>query len=269
MNAENTGTAKTTFDHGTGRLIPSGDAEIYVEEAGNPGGRALLLLHGGFGSLEDFNGIAPALGARFRLVGVDSRGHGRSSLGAGRLSYRLLAEDIGRIVEALGLGEYDILGFSDGGIAAYRRAMQGDPKLGKLVTVGANWEMRESDGSWKMIRGMTGKKWKRYYPASYESYMRRNPKPDFDAFSARVIAMWTDLGPDGYPGARMRRIRNEILVVRGDSDPLTSLESMAGLREVAGKASFLNIPFAGHAAFDDAREVFLLCVQAFLGAGVP
>lgn len=253
------------FDHTSGRLIPCGDAEIYVEEKGNPKLPVLLMLHGGFGSMEDFNAIAPAFGSQFMLVGIDSRGHGRSSLGDVKLSYKLLADDLAQVVDSLGLDEFSILGFSDGGIAAYRYAAGQDPRLRKIVTVGSSWEMSENEPAWEMISGMTGEIWKAAYPLSHENYMRLNPTPDFNLFAAAVLAMWTDLGPDGHPGPIMRGVTNEILLVRGDNDPLTSLESMAKLRSSLKNSSFLNIPFAGHTAFDDAPEVFLRSVDKFFG----
>ena len=64
------------FTHESGRAIPCGDASIFAEETGHPDGPVLILLHGGFGTIEDFNPILPALGRHFRLIGIDSRGHG-------------------------------------------------------------------------------------------------------------------------------------------------------------------------------------------------
>lgn len=65
--------------------------------------------------------------------------------------------------------------------------------------------------------------------------------------------------------ALVSKIAHEMLVVRGDSDPLTSLDGMASLRAKVKNASFLNIPFAGHVAFDDAPDMFLQAVGTFLG----
>lgn len=261
-------TIETTFDHTTGHFISCGDAKIYVEEKGNPELPVLLMLHGGFGSVEDFNAIAPALGSQFRLIGVDSRGHGKSSLGIVKLSYKLLADDLAQVIDSLGLQEFSILGFSDGGIAAYRYAARQDPRLRKIVTVGSSWEMSENEPAWEMISGMTGEIWKSKFPFSYDSYMRLNPMPDFDRFAAAVVGMWTDLSPDGHPGPLTSKITNEILMVRGDNDPLTSLDSMAKLRSSAKNMSFLNIPFACHIAFDDAPEVFLRTVGKFFGVAL-
>jgi len=257
-----------TFDHTSGCFISCGDARIYVEEKGNPELPVLILLHGGFGNVEDFNTIAPVLGERFRLMGIDSRGHGKSSLGTGKLSYALLANDLAQVINSLELQEFSILGFSDGGIATYHYAARQDPRLRKIVTVGARWEMSQDEPAWKMLSGMTGAIWKTTFPSSYESYMRLNPKPDFDRFAANLVDMWTDLSPDGHPGTRMSQITNEMLIVRGDKDPLTSLDSMAKLRKFAKNISLLNIPFAEHVAFNDAPEIFLRAVGKFFNVAL-
>lgn len=261
-------TAGNTFDHGSGRCISCGDAEIYVEEKGNPDLPVLLMLHGGFGSIEDFNTIVPALSREFRLIGVDSRGHGKSSLGAGKLSYRLLTDDLAQVINFLDLKDFNILGFSDGGITAYRYAAGQDPRLGKIVTVGAGWEMSKNDPAWGRLSGMTGEIWKKAFPSSYESYMRLNPEPDFDRFAKAVVPMWTDLSPAGRPGVLMGQIKNEMLIVRGDNDPLTTIESLAKLRGITKSVNILNIPFAGHVAFDDAPDVFLKTTGRFFGVSL-
>ncbi|HON91282.1 MAG TPA: alpha/beta hydrolase [Sedimentisphaerales bacterium] len=256
---------RNTFDHTTGRLVASGDAEIYVEEIGISDGPVLLMLHGGFGTIEDFNTITPILSRHFRLIGIDSRGHGRSSLGSTKLSYKTLTDDLRTVINVLDLRRFSILGFSDGGVVAYRYAAEKDNRLQKVVTVGASWEMNEKEPCWEMISGMTGEAWKGMFPASYDTYMRLNPKPDFDTFSRNVVTMWTDLSTDGHPGENMRDIVADMLVIRGDNDFLTNLESMARLKSMTEKVNFLNVPFAEHVAFDESPEIVLGAMGKFLG----
>ncbi len=256
------------FEHVSGRYISCGNTKIYVEEKGNPDLPVLIMLHGGFGNMEDFNTIVPALSRKFRLIGIDSRGHGKSSLGTGKLSYKLLTDDLAQIIDFLELKEFNILGFSDGGITAYRYAARQDPRLRKIVTVGARWEMSKNDPAWGILSGMTGDIWKKMFPSSYENYMRLNPEPDFDDFSKVVVAMWTDLSIDGHPGTLTGQIDNEILVIRGDKDPLTSLESLVRLRGTVKNRSLLNIPFAEHVAFSNEPEVFLRTVGEFFGVAL-
>lgn len=255
----------TTFGHTAGRFVASGDAEIYVEEIGISNGPVLLMLHGGFGTIEDFNTIAPTLSRHFRLIGIDSRGHGRSSLGSTKLSYKTLTDDLKAVINALDLRVFSIFGFSDGGVVAYRYAAGKDTRLQKVVTVGASWEMNEHEPCWEMISGLTGEAWKGMFPASYDAYMRLNPKPDFDAFSRSVVTMWTDLSTDGHPEESMRGIAADMLVIRGDNDFLTNLESMARLKAMTEKVNFLNVPFAEHVAFDESPDIVLPAMGKFLG----
>ena len=258
--------SRDMFDHETGRLVTSGDADIYVEEIGNTAGPVLIMLHGGFGTIEDFNTITPPLSRHFRLIGIDSRGHGRSGLGNTKLSYKTLTDDLKAVIDALDLREFDLFGFSDGGVVAYRYAAGKDARLKKIVTVGASWEMSENEPCWEMLSGMTGEAWKGMFPASYDTYMRLNPKPDFDAFSTSVVSMWTDLSPDGHPDESMRNITTDMLVIRGDNDFLTNLESMARLKSMTEKVNFLNVPFAEHVAFDESPEIVLRAIGKFLGS---
>jgi len=256
-------TIENQFDHVSGRYISCDDAKIYVEEKGNPDSPLLLMLHGGFGNIEDFNSIVPHLSRKFRLVGIDSRGHGKSDLGSETLSYKRMTDDLSQVVNTLRLEDFGILGFSDGGIVAYRYTAMHDPKICKVVTVGARWEMNITDPAWGMLSGMTEEIWKGMFPASYESYMRINPEPDFSRFSRAVVAMWIDLSADGHPGSMMNQVKSEILVVRGDKDPLTSLESMTRLNGILTNMHYLNIPFAEHVAFNDAPNVFFESIGKF------
>jgi len=252
------------FDHKAGRIVVSGDAGIYVEEIGNPDGPVLLMLHGGFGTIEDFNSITPSLSRHFRIVGIDSRGHGKSSLGGTGLSYKTLTDDLIAVINALDLRQFSIFGFSDGGVVAYRYAAEKNLKLQKIVTVGASWEMNQNEPCWEMIASMTGEAWREMFPESYDIYMRLNPNPDFDVFSRSVIAMWTDLSVDGHPEEKMRDIATEMLVIRGDNDFLTNLESMARLKTMNKKVYFLNVPFAEHVAFDESPEIIFPAISKFL-----
>ena len=81
--------------------------------------------------------------------------------------------------------------------------------------------------------------------------------------TVRILSMWTDLGEDGYPGKRMAETVAPLLMVRGDLDPLTSLESMAGLRALRPDVHVLNIPFAEHVAFAESPEIFLRAAEMF------
>ena len=58
----------TTFTHQDGQYVEVAGARLYCEQQGNPQGPALVFLHGGFGDIETFNAITPALAERVRAA---------------------------------------------------------------------------------------------------------------------------------------------------------------------------------------------------------
>lgn len=254
----------TTFTHSSGQHLSIGDASIYFETAGNPTGQPFVLLHGGLGALADFNGILARLPAQFRYIGVDLRGHGKSTLGSARLSYERYQADVEAVLEHLGIRSFYLLGFSDGGIVSYRMAAHTPARVQKLITLGAQWRISADDPTFEMLGSLTGEMWEEMFPESVEYYEKVNPQPDFDALVKAGVEVWTDTGSTGYPHETVRNIQAPLLIVRGDEDHLLSLTEVVELRDRVQGTSFMNIPFAGHAAHEEATDVFIACVNDFL-----
>jgi pimeloyl-ACP methyl ester carboxylesterase len=120
------------------RVVPVGDIEMAVAEAGD-GGRPLLLLHGFTGAKEDFtfeHGWLDQLAERgFHAVAPDHRGHGGSSKPDAEAAYSfdILADDALGLVETLGWGRFSLLGHSMGGMVAQIVAGRVPERLAALV----------------------------------------------------------------------------------------------------------------------------------------
>jgi pimeloyl-ACP methyl ester carboxylesterase len=258
--------ALSRFDHESGYPLDIDGAKIYCEEVGDSRGHPLLLLHGGLGSMEDFNRIVPRFGPGFRVIGIDSRGHGKSTLGPAELSYARLEQDLRRIVVRLRLREFSLIGFSDGGIVAYRLASRGLFKIQKLVTIGSHWELKGNDPVRELLSTVTSESWRKKFPDSYEAYQRLNPQPDFDRLVPAVVTMWLDSSTSGYPGKAVDDISCDLLIVRGQRDNLVSMPAVAELAGRVGNSRLLEIPRAGHAAFNDQPETFMQALNEFFKA---
>ncbi|MER5457748.1 alpha/beta fold hydrolase [Micromonospora sp. NPDC002389] len=100
-------------------------------------GRPLVLLHGGFGAVETFAAIRPALAQRRRVISVDLPGHGRTADVDRPMRYESMADDVAALIGHLGLGPVDVLGFSLGGGVGLRMAVQHRQMLRRLVVVSA------------------------------------------------------------------------------------------------------------------------------------
>lgn len=240
------------FNHQSGKNIDIHGAQIYVEEIGHKSAFPLVFLHGGFGSIQDFNPLLDKIEGNFRFIGIDTRGHGRSTLGNESLSYELLQNDVENILEQLGISKCYLVGFSDGGITAYHLAIKNPSLVLKIVTIGADWCPPNLDLQARFL-ALTTESWKKRFPESVELYNSLNPQANFEILMKKVITMW--LNPSGYPQERLKEIRSELLIIRGDEDHLMPRSSTTTLSEYLPAAKLLNIPFAGHAAHADQSEI--------------
>jgi pimeloyl-ACP methyl ester carboxylesterase len=130
--------AVSSESHG-GRYLEINGVQLYSETYGH-GLPAVAVLHGGLGSIVDMHNQIRALADKRLVIAIDSRGHGRSSDGALPLSYGLMADDTSKLLERLGLGTVDIVGWSDGGIIGLDLAMHHPERVRRLVAIGANFD---------------------------------------------------------------------------------------------------------------------------------
>ena len=253
-----------TFDHKSGEHLEIDGARIYYETHGDENSPVLLFLHGGFGTMEDFNGIVSNLEKKYRIIGIDSRGQGKSTLGTELLTYERMQRDVERIIEHLGVKKLSIIGFSDGGITAYRLVSLTALKIEKLVTISSRWHLKNAEATRDLLANITGESWRKKFPETYELYQKLNAEPDFDMLTESLVKMWLDPNSSGYANEKVKNISCPLLIVRGDDDHLILKEAVVELSETVKNARFFNIPFAAHAAFKDQPEMFMIGLNEFL-----
>lgn len=251
------------FDHESGRHFDIEGAKIYVEVKGDSSLEPLLFLHGGLGNIEDFNGIIPLLANKHRIIGIDSRGQGASTLGSRKLTYGRVQKDVEVILKELDVENVSLVGFSDGGIVAYRLACLSRLKVEKLVVIGARCHVDDERETAGILGSTTAKRWKSKFPKTVEKCHALNPEPDFERLVPSVVRMWLDEEATGYPNERVRDIKSPTLIVRGDRDHLFSRRAAVRVSELIAGSHLANIPFAGHVAFTDQKEVVMKFVNEF------
>jgi pimeloyl-ACP methyl ester carboxylesterase len=254
------------FDHQSGQYLDIDTAKIYYEIAGATDKPVLLVLHGGLGTLQDMNVLLPALSKQFMLLGIDSRGHGKSTMGTHRLTYERIQKDVELVLQHLNINTLSILGFSDGGIVAYRLGALSKLKINKIVTIGAYWHYKNTDTVRKLFKSLAAKSHEDEFAAAHSLYQSLNPEPNFDYLLNSLVKMWLDPGASGYPSFNLQRYTNPLLIIRGDNDHLVSRQVVVELADLMPNASLLNVPFAGHDAFREQQEVISLCLTKFLTA---
>jgi len=119
-----------------GRFLYVNGIQVYVETYGS--GPPMLLIHGNQDSIHAMRYQIQYFAEEYKVVAIDSRGHGKSEMGSGRLTYEQMAEDTNAVLERLGLRSVYVLGWSDGGIIGIMLGIRHPEKVAKLAVMGAN-----------------------------------------------------------------------------------------------------------------------------------
>lgn len=119
-----------------GHYVQSGDAKIYYEIYGK--GQPIVILHGGIvGSIEEMHQFIDSFSKSYQVIAVSTRGHGKSEIGNGPITYEEKASDIIAVINAVTKDSVIILGFSDGAYTAYKVASMYPARVKKLIAIGA------------------------------------------------------------------------------------------------------------------------------------
>ena len=112
------------------------DIRLYFVEQGK--GRPLILLHGNGESCDYFEHQVPCFSKDYRVVAIDTRGHGKSPRGVKPFTIVQFVEDLYDFMEEKGIEKAIFLGFSDGGNIAMEFALRHPERVEQLVLNGAN-----------------------------------------------------------------------------------------------------------------------------------
>ena len=104
--------------------------QLHFKESGR--GRAVVLLHGLFGSADNWHFIAQRLAEEFHVFALDHRNHGRSPHSA-EMNYPRMAADVEKFFVTRGLESAAVVGHSMGGKTAMQFALQFPLRVEKLV----------------------------------------------------------------------------------------------------------------------------------------
>lgn len=122
------------------------NADLYYEKKGNWEAHhfPIVLLHGNGESMETFDATIAPLLDRLPFLAIDSRGQGKSEILNDNydFTYELFAEDVFAVITELGINQFDIVGFSDGGIVALLLASSEQTRMhvSRMIVIGANLE---------------------------------------------------------------------------------------------------------------------------------
>lgn len=109
------------------------ETTIFYTDEGE--GQPVLCLHGWTCDGTDWSWLSADLGRDHRMIVMDQRGHGRSSLGDGRFGAIVMASDAAELLDELGVSDAIVVGHSMGTLVASALAVERPELVRSLVLV--------------------------------------------------------------------------------------------------------------------------------------
>lgn len=215
--------------------MPTADATGFVTHAGAKiyyatygEGPPVLLLHGGMGNGDHYAHQVPALAGAFRVIVVDSRGQGRSTLSKAKLSYHAMAGDVLAVMDELGVAKAALVGWSDGGAIALDLAIHQPARVTKLFVIGTNYDAKGS----KPRKGKPPAQTFLAYTAKCRAdHAKLGGKPKgFEAAIDALLPVWRN--PGGFTKDQLKAIQAPAVLAIGSHDEIirrAQVEEMARL----------------------------------------
>ena len=109
---------------------------LYYQEKGK--GEVLVLLHGNSDNSNYFVNQIEYFKDQYRVIAIDTRGHGKSPRGDMPFTISQFADDLNNFLNKLNIDKITLLGFSDGANIGMKFALKYPEKLNALILDGGN-----------------------------------------------------------------------------------------------------------------------------------
>jgi len=228
---------------------------IWYAEFGR--GEPVILLHGGLANAAYWGNQVPALARRYRVIVMDSRGHGRSTRNDQPFGYDLMASDVMGLMDALKIRKAAIIGWSDGAILGLDIAIHHPERLTKLFAFAAN---SDPSGVADIDKSPV---FNAYIARAEKEYEKISPTPDqYKSFLAQITKMW-ETQPN-FTAADLQSIKIPTWIVDADHDEAIKRENTEFMAREIPNAGLLIEPQVSHFAFLQDPEQFTADVLHFL-----
>lgn len=156
---------------------PVNGVEMYWESRGS-GGTPLVVVHGGYGLTSMFGPLLDQLAQQRQVTAIELQGHGHTRDIDRPFSFASFGDDIAALIKHLDLGQADLLGYSLGGGASLRAAIQHPELVRRLALLSTPFRQHG------------------WLPDVREA-MKANNSGNFDQFKqSPMYAAWLQVAPD-------------------------------------------------------------------------
>ena len=242
--------------------FPIRKSKVYFETAGR--GDPALLLHGGFGSNDDFASQIPKLARHFKVVAFERPGHGHTKDTDEPFSFSIMSGYTVDFIKSLNLGPVNLIGWSDGAIISLYVALSRPDLVKRIVSIGGSFDAKAQPAdAVEWIRRLTPDLFRKTMPLLANRYDRVSPDGPghFPVILEKTKRLWL-LEPNLSP-SDLAKITAPTLVMAGDRDAVTAEHTLELFRSIK-KSELCIIPGATHFLLSEKPEVANRVIIDFL-----
>ncbi|HGF0862657.1 lipolytic enzyme [Legionella moravica] len=206
-------------------------------------GQPVILLHGGLGNSSYWGNQVPILAQHYRVIVMDSRGHGRSTRNEQSFSYDLMTSDVLGLLDFLKIKKVAIIGWSDGAIIGLLIAIHHPSRLTKLFAYAAN-----SNPSGIKADIFKSSVFKNYVARTKNEYKALSSTPkDYKILFVQLSKM--SASQPHFTKAQLKAITIPVWIVDGDHDEVVKRENTEFMAAQIPDSGFLLQPLVSHFSF--------------------
>jgi pimeloyl-ACP methyl ester carboxylesterase len=220
-------------------------------------GTPVILLHGGLANANYWGKLVPALMSHYRVIVMDSRGHGRSARDQKPYGYDLMASDVIGLMDYLKIDKAAVIGWSDGAIIGLDIALHHPERLSKLFAFAAN-----SDPSGVKDVNQSPV-FTAFIARARKEYEKLSPTPtQYDAFLGEITKMWAT--QPHWTADDLAGIKVPTWIVDADHDEAIKRDNTLFMADHIPGSGLLILPQVSHFAFLQDPAQFDAAVLHFL-----
>jgi pimeloyl-ACP methyl ester carboxylesterase len=221
-------------------------------------GAPVILLHGGLGHSGNWGyQVLTLLENGYRIVVIDSRGHGRSTRDAQPYSYELMASDLLAVMDALHLDRAILIGWSDGACTAMVFSAKYAARVAGVFFFACNMDpsgVKPFDSTPALNR---------CFARHAADYQQLSATPDQFRKFVEDLGLMQRTQPN-YSTEDLRSIKTPVKIVQSEHDEFIRREHAEYLARTIPDASFLLLEGVSHFAPLQKPERFNAAVLAFI-----
>ncbi|CAH7683715.1 Alpha/Beta hydrolase protein [Phakopsora pachyrhizi] len=186
----------------------------------------VLLLHGGFGNSDYFGSVIPLISQTRRIIAMDTRGHGRSTLNGQKLTYDIYASDATGLLKFLGIPKAAFVGWSDMGVGTIAAMMGSSTStfVERAFLYGAFSNIKASNEAYSGTNIF-----KQFVTRASAEYLKYQPRGDLKALQTALLTLYSTLPL--YTASDLAKIKlgNKVTVCFGEHEEAIKLSELDAL----------------------------------------